>query len=224
MLPRPTFTEPAEPFASPWGERECDQRPKPGVEAFATFVHEHQGGHIGRIVGPCGVKSGHASGRAWDWMISAIDPEQRARAEELIAWLLANDAEIFRRAGLRYLIWDKRVYTSLTGAWKPYDGYDERGQCARPPCRHPHTDHVHFSFSKEGAAGQTSFFRWLRGEQPSPGPTPGPGPARQKPPVAPPIAPVSLAPAVVGFVVGFAGIALYERLSGPNTRRSARGR
>lgn len=202
-LPTPTFSSPPEPLATPWGETECSQSEKAGVAAFARFVTEHQGGIIGRIVGPCGVKSGHASGRAWDWMISALDPESRARADELIDWLLANDAEMFRRVGLRYLIWDKKLFSSVFPYWRPYDGFSEQGTCPSPPCRNPHTDHVHFSFSKEGAAGGTSFFRWLNGNEPEPQPVT---------PTRTPLAKAaSLGWVALGAVVGFGSLMAYNR-------------
>lgn len=167
MLPKPVFDSEAEPLATPWGELECDLNPKPGVELFRDFIVHHQGGVPGRIIGTCGgPQSGHASGRAWDWMISALNRDSKARADEVVEWLLANDAEMFRRVGLRYLIWNKRQWSSTRSDWRPYGGFDASGNCPAPPCRNPHTDHVHFSFGKPGADGQTSFFHWLTGGKP----------------------------------------------------------
>lgn len=186
----------------PWGETECDQSEKPGVAAFARFVTGHQGGIIGRIVGPCGPKSGHASGRAWDWMINALDPVERQKADELIAWLLADDQERFRRVGLRYIIWNKRIFSSQQPRWRPYDGYDAAGRCPSPPCRHPHTNHVHFSFSKEGAGGQTSFYRWLDGTDPGPTVTPTP-PVRSRQP--------AIGWLALGALFGFGAVMAYNR-------------
>lgn len=205
-LPTPTFETPAEPFASPWGERECDQTPKPGVEAFAKFVVEHQGGRYGRIVGPCGVRSGHASGRAFDWMIEADLPDERQAAEELLKWLLARDAEMFRRAGLRYVIWDRQIFSSRSPAWRPYDGYDASGACPSPPCRHPHRNHVHFSFSREGAAGQTSFYAWLRDGAPAHPQPPAPTPGAPKQASA-----ASLWWTALGAIFGFGAVLAYNR-------------
>jgi hypothetical protein len=159
-LPQPVFVGPPEPFMS-GDENVCDPQKRPGVEAFADFVLAHQGGVRGRTVAPCGRPSGHSSGRAWDWMINAHQPEQRSRADELIDWLLANNAEIFRRAGLSYIIWNKRIWGAKSQQWKPYDGYDELGNCTSGLCRNPHTDHVHFSFNVPGGAAETSFYAWL---------------------------------------------------------------
>jgi hypothetical protein len=214
-LPQPVFDTPPEPFAAPFPETECDPREdRPGVLAFRDFVLRHQGGGVGYISRPCDVggPSGHHAGRAWDWMISAAEPAQKARADELVGWLLANDAEMFRRAGLRYLIWNKRQFSSSPRgpsgqrAWKAYDGYDTQGRCTSPGgCRDPHTSHVHFSFSKEGAAGQTSFYRWLAGET-----LPGTPPPKAPNPFKPRSA--SSAYAVVGLALGLGAIYGGRRL------------
>lgn len=220
-LPTPAFDTAPEPFAAFWGETECDPHAvHPGVHAFRDFVLRYQGGgrgHIGRPCGATGAMSAHYSGRAWDWMISADDPAERARADELIAWLLANDAEMFRRAGLVYLIWDRQSFKSYKKppGWYPY---------TRP---HPHRDHVHFSFSKEGADGQTSFYQWLRAQ---------PGmPPLNVPPTPHPYFPLERAsrwPLAIGFLLGVGTIwgarshpAVLKALSpSPSRSRSRRSR
>lgn len=167
VLPNPAFDEPAEPFATA-DETVCDLTPKPGVVAWADFLTKNVGGQRGRITKQaCSGQSGHNAGRAFDWMISALDPEQKAKADAVIEWLLANDAEMFRRVGLSYIIWDKKIWGARSKVWKPYDGYAADGSCSNPPCRDPHTNHVHFSFNEPGAAGQTSFYRWLGGARPT---------------------------------------------------------
>lgn len=135
-------------------------------------------------------------------MIDALEPEPRARADELIAWLLANDAEMFRRVGLRYLIWDKKLFTSRSARWAPYDGFSAQGTCPSPPCRNPHTNHVHFSFGKPGAAGETSFFKWLEsGDARPPDPTPAPTPASA----------AGMGWVVFGAVSAFAAVSAWNR-------------
>lgn len=185
MLPSPLIDSPAEPFTSAI-EGECAQRERDGVHAFIDFVIDRQGGVAGRTLGPCDGKSGHASGRAWDWMISAKLPEERAKADELIGWLLANDAEMFRRAGLGYIIWDRRIWSAGRPRWRDYGG------------RNPHTDHVHFSFNHAGADGRTSFYRWLDADQPSSAPVLA-------------LTQLNLVPAVIAFVAGFALVTLVPR-------------
>ncbi len=201
MLPLPLFVSPPEPLLGA-DETACDpscddHSPPPGVDAFARFVLKHQGGVKGRICGPCGGKSGHASGRAWDWMIDWHNPLERARADRLIEWLLTNDAEMFRRAGLYYIIWNKRIWSANHPEWQPYDGFDEQGRCTRfGRCRDPHTNHVHFSFHAAGAAGKTSFYDWLRAGEPTAPMLPRPVQAG-----------VSTGPLLAGFAIGFVTLA-----------------
>lgn len=215
MLPSPLFGTPAEPLMSS-NESVCDPKERPGVHQFIKFVIEHQGGTIGRTLGPCNGHSGHAAGRAWDWMIRADVPEERARADELIDWLLANDAEMFRRAGLGYIIWDRKIWSAFRPQWSPYDGFDADGGCPRPPCRDPHISHVHFSFNWPGADGRTSFYKWLSGDQPMKPPNRngnGNGNGRPTPlpvPVPQPTV-ASVAPAAIAFGIGFLGIVLLRR-------------
>lgn len=196
-LPSPTFDTAPEPFAEYWGETECDPwAERPGVNAFRDFVLRHQGGgkgHVGRPCGATGAQSAHYSGRAWDWMISADDPAEEARAVELIDWLTANDGEMFRRAGLIYLIWDRNSFKGYRDppGWYPYTR------------SHPHRDHVHFSFSREGAEGQTSFYRWLESVEP------GTMPPIDAPPVPNPYMPLARAsrwPLVLGFALGVGAV------------------
>ncbi len=155
-LPQIVFQEPAEDFAPVDLQTTCDPSEKPGVAAFRQFVIDHQGGGDLGIVRACGIGgvSEHKEGRAWDWQISAADPAQSAKANELIQWLLANNADMFRRVGLMYIIWNQNIWSTKTNTWRPYTGAD------------PHTSHVHFSFGWQGAKADTSFFRWLRGDPP----------------------------------------------------------
>lgn len=176
-------------------ETECDPYPKRGVVAFRDFVLEHQGGGDLGITRPCSVKgvgvSGHWAGRAWDWAMNADDPADVARVEELLEWLLEDDAERFRRLGLKYLIWDRQRWSALGQKWEPYKG------------PHPHRDHVHFSFGPEGAAGETSFFRWLFGEEP-PGIEPPPPGIPWQPPRPAASAGIFVVGAALGFGLTFA--------------------
>jgi hypothetical protein len=200
-LPSPSFATAPEPFAPYWGEAECTPDiERAGVSAFRDFVLRHQGGGWGHSWRPCGatgLPSGHYSSRAWDWMIRADDPAERAAADELVEWLLANDGEMFRRAGLVYLIWNRQSWA----------GYRPEGDRLRTYTRaNPHTDHVHFSFSPEGADGLTSFYRWLDGGPELPVATTPPTPNPHVP-----LAPSSPWPAVVGLCAGLATVLLVDQ-------------
>jgi hypothetical protein len=155
--------EPArEPTAAPepYPDREpqttCEVVDHVGVDRFrdvvlAAFPWTGDGG----IVRDChtGGASEHKEGRAWDWMLDAHDPDDAAAADEMLGWLLAEDADgaphaVARRLGVLYVIWDGRIWSAARPeqGWQPYTGAS------------PHTDHVHLSFSSEGARGETSFF------------------------------------------------------------------
>ena len=92
----------------------------------------------------------------------------------------------------------KKIFSAFRPHWRPYDGFDEAGNCTKN-CRSPHTDHVHFSFNVPGGAGKTSFYKWLGGgSQPE-----------VEPPVPPPIplakVSTSYAPLLISFAIGFFG-------------------
>lgn len=165
MLPDVIIQTPPEDYAPPLSVTTCDPDPKPGVEAFRDFVMSHLGGRdlgIGR--GGCG-SSEHHEGRAWDWGMNANDPEEVARVHELLDWLFSPDSvsgepnSNFRRVGLRYVIWNRRIWSARNKAWSDYDGVN------------PHTDHVHMSWDWPGALAETSFYRWLAGDERPPAPS-----------------------------------------------------
>jgi hypothetical protein len=152
-LPALTFAAPAEPYAALDLERGCgdpliEQR---GVSAWRDLLLSQVGGRNLGIVRACNVGSisEHKTGRAFDWGMLASDPTEKTTADTLLAELLANDAEIFRRLGLMYVIWDAQIWSVRTKSWTPYTGPN------------PHTDHVHFSFGWPGAKAQTSYFQAL---------------------------------------------------------------
>ncbi|WP_328608967.1 hypothetical protein OG943_07555 [Amycolatopsis sp. NBC_00345] len=130
--------------------------PQPGVLAFRDLVLGAfpSTGSLG-IVRPADApgRSEHKEGRAWDWKVCR--GTQGELADELLSWLLAADRHgnpfaAARRFGIMYLIWDSRIWAAYAAdqGWRPYAG------------PHPHTDHVHFSFSRPGARGETSW--WSR--------------------------------------------------------------
>jgi len=114
-LPRPDYREPAEGYAPRQPATTCIQVPQPGVVAFRDFTRQRLGGgDLGILIGCDERKSEHQEGRAWDWALNAGDPADRARAEAMIDWLLETGPtgephENFRRAGLRYMIWDRQI-------------------------------------------------------------------------------------------------------------------
>ncbi len=145
-----------EGFSPYVGQQYCDPVVRPGVAAFrAAVLRAYPGSGDYGIVRDCdrGGTSEHKEGRAWDWRVNAAVPSQNAAAQALLSWLLAKDAAgnpaaMARRLGIMYIIWDGRMWRSYraSAGWLPFDGASR------------HSDHVHFSFSWEGALHETSFF------------------------------------------------------------------
>jgi hypothetical protein len=150
------------------GQSKCAPSPKPGVLAFQAMVlRAYPGTGVGGIGRACNIggQSEHKEGRAWDWTVNVSVPYQRAAAESLIDWLLkpdryGNEAAMARRLGIMYLIWNRKIWGSW-GGWQVYCVQKPNG-CKEPgkggSLRHPHTDHVHFSFTWPGARKETSYW------------------------------------------------------------------
>lgn len=149
------------------GQTECSPWAKPGVLAFRSMVlNAYPGTGAGGIGRACNVggQSEHKEGRAWDWTVNVAVPHQKAAAESLIEWLTeedryGNDAAMAKRLGIMYLIWDRKIWGAW-GGWSTYCKPKPRG-CVDPDdggLRHPHTDHVHFSFTKAGAWKRTTYW------------------------------------------------------------------
>lgn len=163
----PTFGPAIDDPADYEGQGICDPTEKPGVQRFRAMVSQaYSGVNTGGIVRACGVggRSEHKEGRAWDWMLRADVATDRAKADDLLGWLLETDARgneyaRARRMGVMYVIWDRQWWSAwdADAGWKPYTGAS------------PHTDHIHFTFSWDGALERTS---WWNDGVPSTGPTP----------------------------------------------------
>jgi hypothetical protein len=149
------------------GQSKCSPAPKPGVVAFRDLVmRTYPATGYGSISRAChvGGQSEHKEGRAWDWGVRASVPSERAAADEVISWLAAADRHgnrraLARRFGIMYLIWNRRIWFPASG-WRTYCVQRKRG-CVDPNgggTRHPHTDHVHFSFTWAGAKKKTTYW------------------------------------------------------------------
>ncbi|MBC7290783.1 MAG: VCBS repeat-containing protein [Actinotalea sp.] len=126
----------------------CDPNDRPGVRAFADLVTRHYGYPRFSTSRACaGYDSQHHDGRAMDWPMNAFDPTQRAVGDAVAAWLTADDGAVARRFGIMLIIWNRQVwYTHRPAQWQAYTGPS------------PHTDHLHFSFTWDGAMGRTSWW------------------------------------------------------------------
>lgn len=149
------------------GQSKCDPTAKPGVLAFQRMVlTAYPWTGYGGISRACtvGGRSEHKEGRAWDWGVNVGVTSQRAAAESLIDWLTTedrygNEAAMARRVGVMYMIWNRRIWFPW-GGWQTYCVQKRRG-CVDPDdgdLRHPHTDHVHFSFTWDGANKRSTYW------------------------------------------------------------------
>ena len=148
-------------------ENTCSPTEKKGPRKLRKLLLKTYGPISSNIVRPCtAADSGHEEGRALDWMVNVRVPEQKAVAESFLAWVQApdafgNTAAIARRLGISYLIWNNQMWRPRDGAWTDYAG------CAAPKMRWKrydstcHRNHVHVSFSWDGALARTSFWSGL---------------------------------------------------------------
>lgn len=132
-------------------QRRCDPHPKPGVVAFRNRVlRAYPSTSDYGISRSCGVSgtSEHKEGRAWDWGV-----HDKSATKKFLKSLLARkrgkkNADA-RRYGIMYIIYNGRIWRSY-GDKRGWDDYECSGVTL---C---HKDHVHFSFSREGALMRTS--------------------------------------------------------------------
>jgi hypothetical protein len=163
--PTPAFGAGIEPYADYLGQTLCSPTAKPGLTKLAALLQATYGQHDIGIARSCsdGGQSEHKEGRALDWMISAA---QRPQADAFLKWLLATDAygntaAMARRLGVMYIGWDNRM-------WRAYDpgaGWSDLKTCSTNPAMkaaaydtYCHRNHVHLSFSWDGAQGTTSYW------------------------------------------------------------------
>jgi hypothetical protein len=151
----PRFNGGIERYTPYDGQSTCSPSTKPGMARFMNMVRTHYGGGslgVGRACGAGGT-SEHKEGRAWDWAMNAGSARDRARVQALMDWLFATDVRCnhysrARRLGVMYIIWNRHMFRlyDVDRGWASYSGAS------------PHTDHVHFSLSRAGGAGTTSFW------------------------------------------------------------------
>ena len=159
------FKAPIEPYADYLGQTLCSPTAKSGLVKLAALLQITYGPHDIGITRPCtdGGQSEHKEGRALDWMITA---SQRPQAQAFLTWLLApdkfgNPAAMARRLGVMYIGWDNQM-------WRAYDpsiGWTDLKTCSTNPAMkapaydtYCHRNHIHISFSWDGAQGTTSFW------------------------------------------------------------------
>lgn len=161
-----------DPLPTYQGQYICDPATKPGTQRVADLIRAtYPDSRSIWVPRECnqGGRSEHKEGRALDWMINSKIPEQNAQAESFLQWLLAtddngNEFAMARRLGVMYIGWGDEIWESYTRRWTELKGcYSTQQSSYDTYC---HRDHIHISFSWDGAAGQTSFW----GGDPTPAP------------------------------------------------------
>ena len=169
--PVPGGAPPLEDYAPHELATHCDPTPKLGAVILRAIILQSFGGGDLGIRREChiGALSEHHEGRAFDWGVieGATLPGTiytPADVDGFFAWLLAPDAwgrphANARRAGVMYVIYDRRIWRSYDmpgeprGEWYAFDGED------------PHTTHAHLSLSRAGGAGETSLYGGSSGRE-----------------------------------------------------------
>ncbi len=152
-LPKPSRTLPsALDVAPPYQPGTlCLTEDQVGPVAFAKLLDATYGKHAWGVLRKCDQE--HGEGRALDWMLNANKSSDLAMGNAITRWLAAPDAQgrqgaMARRVGVNYIIWNRQIWK----AWAP-----ERGWQAYTGSS-PHTDHIHLSFTWDGAVKRTSWW------------------------------------------------------------------
>ncbi|MGB3764884.1 MAG: cell wall-binding repeat-containing protein [Ornithinimicrobium sp.] len=127
----------------------CDPNDKRGMVAFAELVSKHYNRPRYTTSRSCfaGSTSQHHEGRAVDWNMDVYNSSDKAIGDAVAYWLTSNNGEMARRFGVQSVIWNKRSwYLYSPGSWRDYTGPS------------PHTDHLHISFTWDGAMKRTSWW------------------------------------------------------------------
>lgn len=127
----------------------CDPNNKTGMVALAELLADHYDRPTWFGSRSCiqGDNSQHYEGRAFDWTMNAYNPDEKAIGDSVSQWLTANNGEMAKRFGVQSIIWNRKSwYLYSPGSWRDYTGPS------------PHTDHLHISFTWDGAMGRTSWW------------------------------------------------------------------
>ena len=167
LAARSSDPAPVEDYARYDPQDTCSPKDKPGAVALRSWLVRTYGGRSGPIGRSCAGSSvsEHKEGRAVDWMLNAAKKRDRRKALRFLTQAFATGptgepAELARRMGIMYVIFDDHIYAS-------YRGFEARdylsSSCRGKPLRRcsktlRHRDHLHISLSRAGGAGETSWF------------------------------------------------------------------
>ena len=162
---------PVEPYASYQPQTACAPKAKVGTQALGRWVVKNYGGGYGRISSTCtGTSvSEHKEGRAFDWSLNAVKVADRTKAQRFLRNILATGpsgepAELARRMGVMYVIWNDKMWASYDQfRVKPYKSSSckKLATCSKTL---RHRDHMHISLTRPAGNGRTS---WYAGRVPA---------------------------------------------------------
>ena len=164
-----TFSAPVDPYASYSAESGCSSTVKPGILAVrdAILLPTYGGSRSDVLtLRSCTSKnSGHEEGRALDWMMDARIASEAEHAKAFLSWLLRTDSSgkahaNARRLGVMYIQHNNRMWRAYSSdkSWQPQ--YVNGVACSNLGSSYAtkcHRDHVHISFSWDGAYKRTSY-------------------------------------------------------------------
>lgn len=151
--------------------KRCTKRKNPGVSRFARWLDKRMkhGGpgrryaceNLGKGIG----YSFHSEGRALDFSINALKYAQYKEAYAALRLLWAPDSKgrphaLARRMGVMEIIFECGYWSQGKANYELYflcnQPNEPKGRALRTL---QHQDHIHFSFTRKGAAGKTSFWK-----------------------------------------------------------------
>ncbi len=163
--PASVAVPPIEAYPSYQPQTRCSPEAKPGTVRLGRWIMRKYGGGSAGISRSCSrhSTSEHQEGRAFDWSMSATDAASRERVAQFLSRIFATDVAgntdaRARRMGVMYVIWDDQIYSAWNGYEpRPYQSSScPRIRTCSPTLRH--RDHVHISFTRRSARGDTSWF------------------------------------------------------------------
>ena len=160
VIALPADIEPLPTYQAPVA---CDPVAKAGPKDLKALLTKTYGKTSFGITRACSgtPTSEHQEGRAVDWMFGG--PVSKADANAFLAWLLGTDKQKYtvamaRRMGIMYIVWQDRIFRVYHPdiGWQPYlDCAKRQGKADDTYC---HRNHVHFSFTWDGAMARTSYW------------------------------------------------------------------
>ena len=151
---RPRGSMPREPYIP---QNACNANELPGVAAFrdmllATFRRPADTIKMYNITRGCNTPgiSEHEEGRALDFEADIRKPVQVAQARQLLRYLTKRGGYHAKRWGIMYIIWDRKVWAQYKPYWRKLSNRGNRIA--------NHEDHIHFSFTWNGAVQKSSYW------------------------------------------------------------------